>query len=139
MQLNLGTLLFHLQRTVKSYNAREMLGKTQARIIGKTEIAGKSNLFDESEDDCDIPLYKVLITESNSDIKNTELLIKEQIADEFLGLLNEHLEIEAPHLKTIIEGHRDYLDVFIIENANLFDRIQWQHGSCQAGSHGSAG
>ncbi len=52
MQLNLGTLLFHLQRTVKSYSARETLGKTQARIIGKTEIVGKSKLFDENEGDC---------------------------------------------------------------------------------------
>lgn len=52
MKLNFGTFLFHLQRTIKSFNARESLSRIQGKLIGNIKIYGKSLILNEDEDEC---------------------------------------------------------------------------------------
>lgn len=43
------SITFYLQRTIKSYNLRELIAKTEAKLIGKQDIKGSSLLFTGDE------------------------------------------------------------------------------------------
>lgn len=43
------SVVFYLQRTIKSYNLREVIAKFEAGLIGKQDIEGSSNLFSDDE------------------------------------------------------------------------------------------
>lgn len=43
-RLNLSTFFFYLQRTIKSYGLRELISKSEAKLIGAEKIAGTSEL-----------------------------------------------------------------------------------------------
>lgn len=95
MKLNLGTFLFHLQRTVKSYTVREMLSNAQARFIGKKEITGKSKLINQNEEKYLNNFLKNGFVEFDKGIDNA--IISEIIAE------TSHLPLFDPYQKVYEE------------------------------------
>lgn len=96
MKLTIGTFLFHLQRTVKSYIVRETLSKAQARLIGKKEITSKSKIINKKEEEYLSSFLKDGFIEFNKGISDGTI---SQIIEE-----TSHLPLFDPYEKTYVEA-----------------------------------